>query len=143
MFQVASHRVGHCDCFFNWNVGHAHFSRGRDIAGRAALLRSGRFGRHWNRVRIFKAQSEPAKVLGAQSPVIQYQRLVDAGQPNLTGHPSAGAVVDLATQDVFVKSPGDKKEGESECRFSNFKRMSKSRIDQMMNCQFAISARTF
>jgi hypothetical protein len=100
---------GNCQRFFDGNVEHSHFARGRYIASGATLLRSGRFRRHWNRVRISKLNSHPA-TSGAQSPAnFQQQRLVDAGQPNLTGHAPACAVIDLATQNVFVKSPGHMK----------------------------------
>jgi hypothetical protein len=90
----------------NWDVERAHFSCGRNIAGRAALLKSGRFRRHWDGVGIFKVQLAAGEVRRTIPSQFQNQRLVDASQPNLTGHPTAGAVVDLTARNMFVKSPG-------------------------------------
>ena len=92
--------------FVERDVEDAHFARRGDVPGGAALEQSRRSGGQRNGARIFKAEQAAGEVRLAIAAQLEHERLVDPRQPDSAGHEAAGAVVDLATDNVFIDAPG-------------------------------------
>jgi hypothetical protein len=70
------------------------------------LPRRRRRRRHGDRLRVFETQETTREVRMTISAQVKRERLRGAGQPDTPGHAPAGAIVNLAAENVFVEAAG-------------------------------------